>query len=408
MPALVRSSLLALAILLGALPAAASAASAAPGGAGPLAGRVSGAGVGSRGPVEAAFASHRAQVIGFLPYWSLGSARIRYDVVTTIAYFGVGVTAAGRLARRSANRTPTTGWAGWTSRAMTNVIQRAHRAHVRVVLTVQSFAWTAGQRKVQRAVLGSSRRRDRLARDIVAAIRARRADGVNLDFEPIAKGERLNFVRFVRTLKSKLMAANRRYELTVDTTAEVGNYDVTALTARGAADAVVVMGYDYRIARSKPGAVAPLSRRGYDLRETVAAFRARTSASKIILGLPWYGRAWSVTSKSMSAARANPARYGPSVAASYGVAASLARRYGRHYIASEAVAWTQYRRALCTPRFGCTTVLRKLFFDDARTLGTKLHLVRAARLRGTAIWALGFDGSEGDLWRVYARAFPRR
>jgi spore germination protein YaaH len=358
--------------------------------------------------VPAAFASGRPQVIGFLPYWSLSSAHLDWNALTTVAFFGVGVTQAGHLQQRHNNGTLTSGWAGWTSRRMTSIIRTAHAHRVRVVLTVQAFAWTANQARIQAAVLGRASTRARLANEIVAAVRARGADGVNLDFEPVTKGQRANYVRFVRTLRAALNRYRRNAELTVDTTASVANYDVAGLTARGAADAVVVMGYDYRTAQSNPGPIAPLTSQGYDLRETIRSFRARTAASKIILALPWYGRAWSTSSPDVGAGRVSAARYGGSATASYELAMSLAAQHGRHYLKAEATAWTTYQRRVCAAHFGCTTTWRKLFFDDARSLGTKLAVIKSSHLRGTAIWALGYEGSRTELWRVYRKAFPKR
>ena len=68
------------------------------------------------------------------------------------------------------------------------MIDAAHRTHTRVVLTVQSFAWSSGGSTKQKALLGSSTARAALAKNIAVAVRDRGADGVNLDFEPLASG----------------------------------------------------------------------------------------------------------------------------------------------------------------------------------------------------------------------------
>ena len=61
--------------------------------------------------------------------------------------------------------------------------------------------------------------------------------------------------------------------MTFDTTGSIGNYPIEAATAPGGADAIFVMGYDYRNASSSPvGSVAPLGRTGYDIRDTVVAY----------------------------------------------------------------------------------------------------------------------------------------
>ena len=56
---------------------------------------------------------------------------------------------------------------------MTSVIDAAHRSGARVVLTVQSFAWSSTGLSRQKALLGSSTARARLANQIAAAVRDR-------------------------------------------------------------------------------------------------------------------------------------------------------------------------------------------------------------------------------------------
>ena len=201
----------------------------------------------------------RRQVFGFLPYWELAdrSTRLDYRLLSTIAYFGVGVDADGDLVRRNSDGSTTVGWAGWTSSRMTSVIGAAHRRGTRVVLTVQSFAWTTNQAATQSALLGSAAARLKLARQIAAAVRDRGADGVNLDFEPLVAGRSDEFVALVRTVRTELNRIARGYQLTFDTTGSIGNYPIEAATAPGAADAIFVMGYDYRTARRARPARSP-------------------------------------------------------------------------------------------------------------------------------------------------------
>ena len=74
----------------------------------------------------------------------------------------------------------------------------AHASGARVVLTVQSFAWTSAGVARQRSLLGSAANRANLARQIAAAVRDRGADGVNLDFEPIISTYSDEFTALVR------------------------------------------------------------------------------------------------------------------------------------------------------------------------------------------------------------------
>ena len=130
--------------------------------------------------------------------------------------------------------------------------------------------------------------------------------GDALDFEPLVAGYETRFTALVRTIRTELNRVRKGYQITFDTTGFIGNYPIEAATAAGGADAIFIMGYDYRGASSSPvGSVAPLSRSGYDIRDTVAAYAARVSPSKLILGVPYYGRAWSTATNPWSAVSAN-------------------------------------------------------------------------------------------------------
>src|SRR6185312_14166902 len=105
-------------------------------------------------------------------------------------------------------------WSGWTSSKMTSVINAAHANGTRVVLTVQSFAWSSAGVTRQKQLHGSSANRTNLARQIAAAVRDRGADGVNLDFEPIVATYADEFTALVRTVRSELNKVAKGYQLT--------------------------------------------------------------------------------------------------------------------------------------------------------------------------------------------------
>jgi len=70
--------------------------------------------------------------------------------------------------------------------------------------------------------------------------------------------------------------------LTFCGTGDTGYYDVAGLTAAGAADAVFIMGYDFRTGSSShAGSIDPLTspKPVYDLTGVVNAWKKRTSAS---------------------------------------------------------------------------------------------------------------------------------
>jgi spore germination protein YaaH/flagellar hook assembly protein FlgD len=350
----------------------------------------------------------RREVFGFLPYWELtdSSTTLDWEKLSTIAYFGVGAAANGNLEIKNSDGSTTVGWAGWTSSKMTQVIEAAHANNTRVVLTIQSFAWSSGGVTRQKALLGSATARANLARQIAAAVRDRGADGVNLDVEPIVSGYADEFTALVRAVRAELDAIAPGYQLTFDAMGFIGNYPIEAATAPGGADAVLIMGYDYKgSSAGTAGSIAPIGGPVYDIQDTLAAYTSRIPAEKVILGVPYYGRAWSTATPDLNSPTVSAAKYGKSVTALYETALDLAETNGRRYDPVEGVAWTTYERENCSQTYGCVTSQRQLYYDDAATLGRKYDLVNQYNLRGAGIWALGYDGSRPELYAVIKDKF---
>ncbi len=361
-----------------------------------------------RGALAPSAVGMRREVYGFLPYWQVADPDTRLDfrILTHVAYFSVGADAKGNLLKRNGDGSLTTGWAGWTSSRMTSIINTAHRQRSRVTLTLTVFAWTSNQAAIQKALLGSPAARRNLARQAVAAVRDRGADGINLDFEPLVAGYEDEFVALVRTMRAELDRVARGYHLSFDTLGRPGNYPLERALAAGGADAVFVMGYDYRTAGSTyAGSIAPLAGPAYDLAETVRAYVARVPASRVILGIPYYGRAWSTVSDALNARTQTGAKNGYSTAVTHAVAAEYAAEHGRRYDGREVSAWTAYRKEVCTSAHGCVTTWRQIYYDDAATLKARYDLVNRSGLRGTGIWALGYDGKRTELYQALADKF---
>ncbi len=349
------------------------------------------------------------EVLGFLPYWKLDTttrAALRMDLLSTIAYFSIGVQSNGYLARGPA-ATPTVGWTGWTSSAMTEVINAAHARGVRVVPTITMMAW-GGDYTEMSTLLNSSTYRARLVADVVKVVGDRRADGVNIDFEPVPSSLRSQFTTLVREIKAGLVKARVGSYVTVDTMAGAAawasGYDVVALTASGAADALMVMAYDFSYAGSaRAGGVAPYdSTTIYAASDAMRDHVARVPARKLIWGVPYYGRAWNTTSASLNSTVRSPV--GSTAFSYYATDSSgpiggkvLAAQHGRKWDDLGRVPWFVWRASDGGYRQG--------YYDDPASLRHKYDMVRANGAAGIGIWSLGMDTGVGDLWNVIEDRF---
>ena len=167
------------------------------------------------------------------------------------------------------------------------------------------------------------------------------------------------------------------------------------------------MGYDYRNGSSSPvGSVAPLGGPGYDIGDTIRAYVGRIPASKVILGVPYYGRAWSTsTSSSRLAEHLGHQVRGLDDRRLHDRPRLRRRPRQADGIPSRRVAWTVYRRENCTTTYGCVKPWRQLYYDDAKALGLKYDVVNRYNLRGAGIWALGYDGTRTELYSVLKAKF---
>lgn len=351
-------------------------------------------------PVDAALPNGlRREVQGFLPYWMLDPTnleRLRYDRLSTIAYFDVPVRTDGYLDKSGS------GWSGWTSAHMTDVINRAHARGVKVILTVSMMSWDGGSGMA--TLLGNSTYRARLVQEIAAAIRLRNADGVNIDFEPVNTGEREEFTSFIRQLKAGLVNAGVRSYLSVCTMAGAATwatgYDVAGLTASGAADHLFVMGYDYSWSGSeRAGAVAPVdSSYQLDVRSSIDDHLALVSGSKLVWGVPYYGRSWPTTSNTLNAYTRPDTATSYTRAWYYTAGLDAAATYGRKWDAAGQVPWfANWDSANGTWREG--------YYDDATSLGIKYDLINQRGLGGAGIWHLMMDEDRTELWTLLGTKF---
>jgi flagellar hook assembly protein FlgD len=168
------------------------------------------------------------------------------------------------------------------------------------------------------------------------------------------------------------------------------------------------MGYDYRTAGSSvAGSIAPLAGPVYDLTETVLAYLDEVPASKIILGVPWYGRAWSTVSDELNAKTQSGPKYGHSAAVPYAQALEAATARDVRWDGREATSWFAYQRSNCTQAYGCVTSWRQVYFDGDRAMRLKYDLVNRYGIRGVGIWALGYEGSRREPWNGLADKFLR-
>ena len=284
---------------------------------------------------------------------------------------------------------------------------------MKVVLTVTMMAWDGDYRDFT-TLLTTKMYRNRLARQIARAVSARNADGVNLDFEPMPNSLESSYTAFVRSVKSALLEQGARTYLTVATTGGAASWDegyelvdnadgnLDDLLSPGSADAIMVMAYDFNWSGSaRAGGVAPMdSPYTLDARSAMSAYLARVPASQIIWGVPYYGRAWTTTSRTLNGRTCLSAGTcrAASWASTYVDARAAAQTHSRRWDEAGQVPWYRYQ----STTYGTWV---QGYYDDPASLKVKYNFVKANRVRGIGIWHLLMDGSRRELWNTVATEF---
>jgi len=347
------------------------------------------------------------EILGFAQSGEVASgawiADLHFNLLSTIAYFGINLNMDGTLV------TSDTGYLTWWSSQETDLIDAAHVAGDRVVLTVKAF-----NDPLIAAVTGTEQARQTLITSIIDQVLTRPADGVNIDFEGVSAGLSANFTTFISELQGALLAraAGRSY-LTVDTYASAGlggsMYDLAALWHH--VDALDLMGYGFApCVAGHSGPTAPMGGCWYSVTQSVTDYMTRfgVPASELLLGVPYYGYKWSVTG--VGAAGQDAAVPGSTDSADTYAGAlsdfSCALQLQQHWDATFQEPWASwYSPATGDPCGGNHNSYRELYYDSAQSLGLKYDLVNNRGLRGIAIWALGYDSGSNDLWNEIAAKF---
>jgi hypothetical protein len=323
---------------------------------------------------EVATSTLRAhEVFAFAPYWTLPQAST-FDVskLSTVAYFGLDANPDGSLSHDGS------GWAGFQSQELADLVSAVHRAGGRAVLTAKTFDEGA-----LHSLATDTAAQQRLGDQLTHAITQERMDGANLDFEGKGSSERAGLAALVRTVANRLHQANPHWQVSVDTYAssaedQAGWFDVQAM--QKAVDAFFVMAYDmYHDGNASPN--APLRGPGAADEKAVAAYQASVPNNKIILGAPFYGYDWATHDNSPGSASSSaptPVSYAKIAAAGHPI----------YWDPDAMVPWTAYQ---------VDGAWHEIYYDDPTSLALKAQLADQAGILGVGIWALGMDGDNSAM-----------
>ncbi len=340
-------------------------------------------------PLGPGLAAPRASgdVFGYLPCWEVDDgtdAYLRYDLLSTIALFGVAFRPDGSFNTTDAGYTMVTG-----SRAAT-ILQHAHAAGTRVVVSFESFNATKNAQ-----FLGDTDGQATFISNAVALVTRLGADGMNIDIEGLSGSYFDEFGTFIGRLRAAAVAANPAAQVSVATNASTSGARMAAQAIQNGADRAFIMGYAYRTAGSDPvGSPAPLVRSdgGPSLTRTLDLYVAEgVPVDRTILGLPYYGTTWPTDGPELHAPRGDgsAANFFPSSLVGAPTGASLSYDGVEH--AAVMTWWDASKKTWM-----------QTYYDDPASLAPKFQLALRRGLAGVGIWALGYDKGLPGYWQLIA------
>jgi Glycosyl hydrolases family 18 len=293
-------SLLVLSLGVSVLGACGSAPAPSPTG-GMLASEVTDGATASAGPAATPRPAPGHELYGFLPYWEMDATiadHLAKTPLTTLALFSVTDTAKGSL------NTGQTGYKRITGDPGARIVREAHQRGVRVELVFTSF----GEAR-NRALFANEVRQEATIASLVALAGDLGMDGICVDIEGLDPLSVAEYGSFVGRLREAVVAADPGDRVTVATTAGALGATMAAAAVVAGADRVFLMGYDYRVAGSSPGATSPLdsSDGGRDLAWSIELYAAAgVPPERTLLGLPLYGMTWPVAGPLVGAPETGP------------------------------------------------------------------------------------------------------
>jgi uncharacterized membrane protein YgcG len=314
-------------------------------------------------------ASAAPVVYGYLPYWQQVETDVPWDHITHLGIFAAEVDSGGRLVSTSS----------WRTRAPLALAEAEPRG-IQVELVLAVF-----DESKQRAALGSASARTALADALEAEVVAVGAHGVNLDIEFMPADLRQPLLDLVTDLKGRGLQVTLALPLIDWSDA----YDYGALSSLS--DGLFIMGYDAHWSGGDAGPLAPLyvsDTWGWITLEWAVDDYLDLGADpeKVWMGLPLYGRGWSVSDASAVPA---PTTYSSTGSVFYDEAIDAAAVHGRQWDADSVSPWYDAGGG------------EQVWYDDPVSLGLKMEWALLDRgLGGVGFWALGYDVGDPVLWQA--------
>lgn len=334
------------------------------------------------------------ELYGFLPYWEMDdeiAGHLATVPLTTLALFSVTNTATGEI------DTTQPGYRRIVGAVGQRVALEARERGTRVELVFTSFGVPRNRRLFARPEL-----QDAVIVALVDLAAELELDGLNVDVEGLDPRDVPAFGAFVERLRTAARAHDPSWQVSVATAAGGLGAAMAAAAHRAGADRIFLMGYDYRVAGSEPGASAPLDRADGNpqtLRWSLDRYEdLGVPVERTILGLPLYGMTWPVARPGLGTPRTGrgeawiPRRNLDLLSGAAGAAVrDDVEGVDAWFLASDGWVGPPPDDATPPPDGAPDRTWTAVYVDAPDTLGRKLALANERGLAGGGFWAIGYE-----------------
>jgi spore germination protein len=269
----------------------------------------------------------------------------------------------------------------------TQALAEARALRLQPLLSVTNFDGQNFNTDLAHTILSSAQVRARLTSNIAQTLSQQGFAGVNIDFEHMRPEDRPLYNSFIESLPPALHPGGHFVSIAMGPKTKdepqaswMGAFDYAALGR--AADFIMLMTYEWGWVGGPPMAVAPLDQ----VRAVLEYAASVIPAEKLLMGIPTYGYDWKIPHEE-------------------GVLASGIAPQDAQNLAIRKETPVRFDPASASPTFHYTEggQEHEVWYEDAKSLLAKFHLVYEMGLRGMSFWVLG--QSFPQLWSLLADTF---
>lgn len=336
------------------------------------------------------------EIYGFQPFWLLDSAHQNYEsYISTFNYFGLQINSDGTIRKLNSAVEQEPGWTNLNTTRVKNLLKRMNQNAIKTALTVQN----ANEESISELLVDPETTATTLVDEVEPIMKEHGFDELNLDIESFIYAgpqKQASFTRFVETVRNEMNTRNLG-ELSIDVTpiSVVSERLIDLEAIAPLVDTVVMMTYDYHYMGSYiAGPVAPVGGAGetreFDVSTAIVESLQVMPAEKLLLGIPTYGYEWDTLSTQ------------PGIAVIPGTGKTITHKQVQREILTCLECITGRDEYSLQPHVIIPATdgdyYRQVFYEDAESLAYKIALAKQYNLRGIALWALGYEGT--DMVRV--------